>query len=457
MRVTTTNYQADDVTKFAWATDSNDYFSRTLDLYYLSQAVERHTHASGRGLPVQGYAAGSIPTSAIVSNPIFPGTISVAAGGISVVGTSAFTGNVSVSGTLTAAGGISANGALTTTVGGLSVAGTIATSTGGATIVGNSTITGNLSVTGTFGSGNLSCGTISASGTITTLGGIGASNLISNTGGGLLIVGNSTINSGFLHVPNGAIVAGGNISNTTGGCDFVGQLNNTGNVTLVGNVGIFGGNLGVQGTCQPQATNTYDLGAVGLIWRGIYVNNLVVSAASSIAGLLTCTAGLTVSGVITNLADLTVHSNLSVQGNSGFVGTITPASDGGADCGAVSARWNKVYAVTGTIQTSSIEAKEHLKPLNIDEALQVALQTPLYEFQYTDRTIPEDERTGDVAPRYQRQVGFIAEEAHSMLLVDQAGVNGQSTASVALGAIQALAAQIEILTARLALLEGPAH
>lgn len=63
-RVQTTFYGADVDTQFQWATTGSDLFSRTRDLYYMSQALERHDHSSGRGLPVARIADGSLSAAA---------------------------------------------------------------------------------------------------------------------------------------------------------------------------------------------------------------------------------------------------------------------------------------------------------------------------------------------------------------------------------------------------------
>lgn len=55
-RYETQHYRKDLDTVFAWATDDNDKFDRALDLYNLSQALERHDHSTGRGQPVAGQA-----------------------------------------------------------------------------------------------------------------------------------------------------------------------------------------------------------------------------------------------------------------------------------------------------------------------------------------------------------------------------------------------------------------
>lgn len=74
-RVQTTWYAGSTDTQFAWATTDNDLFDREQDLYRLAQAVEGHTHGTGKGLPVDRladlsiissmYGAASIPTGAL--------------------------------------------------------------------------------------------------------------------------------------------------------------------------------------------------------------------------------------------------------------------------------------------------------------------------------------------------------------------------------------------------------
>lgn len=66
-RVATTNYGADATTQFNWATSGSDLFSRTLDLYYMSQALELHDHSAGRGLPVSRLAAGAVTAASITA------------------------------------------------------------------------------------------------------------------------------------------------------------------------------------------------------------------------------------------------------------------------------------------------------------------------------------------------------------------------------------------------------
>lgn len=72
-RVATTWYGALTDTQFQWATTDNDRFDRELDLYRLAQALELHTHETGKGLPVGRLAALSI-TSTMYGNLSIPST-----------------------------------------------------------------------------------------------------------------------------------------------------------------------------------------------------------------------------------------------------------------------------------------------------------------------------------------------------------------------------------------------
>ena len=74
-RVPTSNYTADADTQFQWATDDDDGYNRELDISYLARALERHTHASGRGvqIPADGIADG-----AVTVNKLGAGAVSTA-------------------------------------------------------------------------------------------------------------------------------------------------------------------------------------------------------------------------------------------------------------------------------------------------------------------------------------------------------------------------------------------
>lgn len=74
-RVATSNYGADAITQFQWATTDDDQFDRELDIYRLSQALELHDHSIGRGLPVARVAAGAVDAAALAALSVATGTI----------------------------------------------------------------------------------------------------------------------------------------------------------------------------------------------------------------------------------------------------------------------------------------------------------------------------------------------------------------------------------------------
>lgn len=80
-RVTTTNYQAEASTTFWWATVDGDFFDRELDMAFVAQALDRHDHASNRGLPVARVAAGSIVSGSFAAGAVD----SAALGALSVI------------------------------------------------------------------------------------------------------------------------------------------------------------------------------------------------------------------------------------------------------------------------------------------------------------------------------------------------------------------------------------
>ncbi len=476
-RVKSSHYGAvaaglDGATEFYWATQGNDSFSREQDMASMARALDGHDHTNGKGLAVAGYAAGSIPASAIVPNPIFPGMVTINSGLNVTGGGAAITGDVNISGFMWAQGDVRSTAGHVLAPAGHGIFHTgLTVDTGGATIGGPTSITGNTTIQGNLNIAGVGStitqagsGAVQFGGTVTISGGLGVGSTISNGGGGMTIAGNSQI-TGPLYVTS-TLRSGDTLSVDSGGCQIHGTADLWGSQTTVhGDLGI-GGSCGVTQLLEPGHDYTHVLGPVNigvagvLRWGTLYAQHTVIDSTSSFGGLLTCGAGLQVtSGTFTDVGNLTVHNNFSVLGNSGFTGTITPADNSGsATCGALGARWGAVYAINGTIQTSSLDVKEHLTELDPELALKVALDTKIHEFQYKTPDGEggfKDRKTAK--PRRDRQVGFIAENVHPLLLVAEDGVNGQSTASVALAAIQALSAKIEALTARLAELEGPVH
>ena len=171
--------------------------------------------------------------------------------------------------------------------------------------------------------------------------------------------------------------------------------------------------------------------------------------------------------------------NLELYGNGAYVHPAA-GTDALINLGAPSVRWGTVYAATGTISTSTAEAKNDLGLLDPEEALAEVLRVPVHRFTYkTERKTFEDVEDEEARQKaldfdaqshayseYER-VGFMAEEAtdpsggDALLLVGPDGVDGQNTASVGLAAIQALAARqdageerLQALLDRVMALEG---
>jgi hypothetical protein len=69
-RIQTAYYGADPTTQFQWATAGSDQFSRTHDLYYMSQALEFHDHSNGRGLPVARMGTGTITSTMLAAQAV---------------------------------------------------------------------------------------------------------------------------------------------------------------------------------------------------------------------------------------------------------------------------------------------------------------------------------------------------------------------------------------------------
>lgn len=151
-RVTTTNYNAEADTQFAWATTGSDFFSRELDLYRLAQAVEEHDHSAGRGLAVTRIAAAALAGMTFTGDPTFSGTATFATLAVSgsVTGAVDFDGNVNIDGTLNVEGAVTVDDNIVVTGTG-AVAGNFAVNTDKFTVAaasGNTLVAGTLAVTG---------------------------------------------------------------------------------------------------------------------------------------------------------------------------------------------------------------------------------------------------------------------------------------------------------------------
>lgn len=120
---------------------------------------------------------------------------------------------------------------------------------------------------------------------------------------------------------------------------------------------------------------------------------------------------------------------------------VRPFVDGAYTFGTASFRWTTVYATVGAINTSRREYKHEFADVDPAHALEVVLATPILSYEY--KALPE-----------RRFTGFIANDADPMLSPDQDSVDPGTTASVAIAAIQGLAAQVDFLVKRVNALEG---
>ena len=96
-----------------------------------------------------------------------------------------------------------------------------------------------------------------------------------------------------------------------------------------------------------------------------------------------------------------------VESNGSYMYTnVGPLVSGGASCGSNTYKWSKVYAESGTIQTSSIHTKENIEPVS-DEKASRLLDVNVVKFDYTlDHWKREKGRKG--------WYGVIAEEVHDL-------------------------------------------
>lgn len=121
-------------------------------------------------------------------------------------------------------------------------------------------------------------------------------------------------------------------------------------------------------------------------------------------------------------------NNLTVQGTLTVGGGVLPSTDNASDIGSSSLRWRTIYAANGTIQTSHSRGKEHLHTLSPAAAMQAVREARivLHKYRGQDRW----------------HVGVLAEQVSRLLSPDHETVSPQTTASVALAAIQQLDARL---------------
>jgi hypothetical protein len=143
---------------------------------------------------------------------------------------------------------------------------------------------------------------------------------------------------------------------------------------------------------------------------------------------------------------------------------VMPPADNSNHLGYASTnRWVAVYAVNGTIQTSSQEFKEGITPLDPALALEAVRATPAVTFTYTAPEkppeyydLPDDPeqaqqvleqrlRSAPLEAAARAQAGFVAEDAHELFLVGEGQTAASNTCGVLLAALQALDTRITAL------------
>jgi hypothetical protein len=151
-------------------------------------------------------------------------------------------------------------------------------------------------------------------------------------------------------------------------------------------------------------------------------NQMQIGGATS-----TLSVTLAASGSLT--FDLGTHALFFSAVNAAFY-----PFDNTDSCGRSANRWTVVYAVNGTIQTSSRAFKQDIADLAPERALRIARATRVKTFTY---------KGADHV-----QVGFLAEETDPLLTLDGRSASPQTTACLALAALQELGRRVEELEAR---------
>jgi hypothetical protein len=158
-------------------------------------------------------------------------------------------------------------------------------------------------------------------------------------------------------------------------------------------------------------------------------------------------------------------ANLFLSAPNGM--SVIPGVDAQNNFGIGSNRWAAVYAVAGTIQTSSQEFKEGITPLSPERAMQAVRDTEAVTFDYVAPTrgpewydLPDDPEQAEAllqqrltaAPleaAARHQSGFVAEQCDELFLVGE----GQTSPGNSVGV---LIAALQHIDSRLAALEGVA-
>jgi hypothetical protein len=173
------------------------------------------------------------------------------------------------------------------------------------------------------------------------------------------------------------------------------------------------------------------------------------------------------SGIIASTVQLdlraTAGNNIILTTSPGQ--SVYPVTDNTIALGNPSFRWTAVYAVAGTINTSSRDAKEGITPLDPVLALEAVRSTPAVTFTYTapekppeyydlpddpeqaQQVLEQQLRSAPLEAAARQQAGFVAEDAHSLFLVGEGQTSPGNSVGVLLAALQAIDARLTALEA----------
>jgi hypothetical protein len=220
--------------------------------------------------------------------------------------------------------------------------------------------------------------------------------------------------------------------------------------------------FGPGGTTAPDTT----LSRTGAQQAGLNATLTVTPAAGQAALSLAADRPITGANVLYLNGGLAVYTQTAgtnrLAVNPGG-GGVFPLPDNALSSGIAGSRWTAVYAVAGTINTSTREAKEGVAPLDPALALEAVRSTPAVTFTYTapERPpewydLPDDPehaqavleqrlRAAPLEAGARQQAGFVAEDAHTLFLVGEGQTAASNSVGVLLAALQAVDARLTAL------------
>jgi hypothetical protein len=143
-----------------------------------------------------------------------------------------------------------------------------------------------------------------------------------------------------------------------------------------------------------------------------------------------------------------------------FGGNIYPATDNSVSCGTSANRWTAIYAVNGTIQTSSATKKSNIVPLTNSTALNIVNDFKPSSYQWIDDPT-NSTNFGLIAEDVQSTMNKFNIPAYEGLLyvpptgsTDSMGINYSNIIPFLIGAVQQLSSQVTTLQAQVAELQA---